>query len=143
MDDFYEHVIADIGFISFIQLPYVGGEKFRRDDEVPHVDDEKFDTILENDVTEHNLNYRDIKIELKRVIMSEELLKVSLHREYFHTASSLEWRSNTMKEASMSTIQELCKILFKVFITKPFKLMKREGSLKKISVLLCINSLYH
>ena len=83
VDAFYDQVTVARDLVTFMKLPNVRVEKVRKDAGMAHFDDSKFDAILATDVLEHNLNCKDIVMELKRVLKLGGSLIVSLPREHF------------------------------------------------------------
>ena len=79
---FDDQVTVPIALVIFPQYPKVRMEKVGRDGELQHFDNEKFDIILATDVPEHNLNYKDIIMKLKRILKSGGALIILLPCEY-------------------------------------------------------------
>ena len=82
VDAFDDQVTAARDLVAFMKLPNVRVDKVKRDGGLSYFDDGKFDTIMATDVLEHNLNYKDIVMELKRVLKPGGTLIVSLPREH-------------------------------------------------------------
>lgn len=69
--------------VTLTQYPNVRVEKDREEGTLPHFDNVKFDTILATYMLEHNLNYKDIIMEHKKVLKSGGELIVLLSCKYF------------------------------------------------------------
>ncbi len=83
VDAFDDQVTVARDLVAFMKLSNVRVDKVRKDTGLSQFNDSEFDTILATDVLEHNSNYKDIVVELNRVLKPGGTLIVSLPREHF------------------------------------------------------------
>ena len=82
VDAFDDQIKTAKDLCLFMNLKNVIVLKVARINGLSEFNDSAFDTVLATDVLEHNINYKNIVIELKRVLKTQGLLIVSLPREH-------------------------------------------------------------
>jgi len=135
VDAFDDQVTAARDLVTYMKLPNVRVEKVRKDNGLSYFNDGKFDTVLATDVLEHNLNYKDIVMELKRLLKPGGLLIVSLPRE--HLLYRLFARREVEHNEERGHVYHSSRgaDLVEEFITKQFRVIERVNAFSFIHVL--------